>query len=155
MNNIDIKNINRSARGQGLVFVFCTLFCLIGLLCIPRIKVFAADNTTDDNDVVDAVYDWAAFVPDSDKIDVNPSLKAYCRANGIDSSDFTSDDSLKYSDSDTVDRSNGRFVGNYKLYFKAYECGGGLGQAFIGNFVREGPPQIIMIINVRLPGFLY
>ena len=112
MNNIDTSYIKRSVNGQGLVFVFCALFCLIGLLCIPRIKVFAANNTTDDYGVADAVYDWAAFVPDRDKITSNPSLKAYCKANGIDPEDFTSDDSLKNSDSDTVDRSNGRFVGS-------------------------------------------
>ena len=90
--------------------VFCALFCLIGLLCIPSVKVYAWGEI--DNTVADAVYDWAAFVPDRDKITSNPSLKAYCKANGIDPEDFTSDDSLKNSDSDTVDRSNGRFVGS-------------------------------------------
>jgi hypothetical protein len=112
MNNIDTKNINRIVKGQRFVFVFCALFCLIGLLCVPRVKVFAEDEGLIHNTIVDAVYDWAAFVPDRDKIKNNPSLMAYCKTNGIDPEDFTSDDSFKNSDSDTVDRSNGRFVGS-------------------------------------------
>ncbi len=112
MNNIDTKTINRSIKGQGLVFVFCALFCLIGLLCIPRIKVFAANNTTDDYGVADAVYDWAAFVPDRDKIKSNPSLMAYCKANKINYEIFEGNITSDDSDSDTVDRSNGRFVGS-------------------------------------------
>jgi hypothetical protein len=115
MNNIDTKTINRSIKGQGLVFVFCALFCLIWLLSIPSVKVFAGDEGSGYGTMADAVYDWAAFVPDADKISENPSLIAYCMANGLYPNYkkiFTPNNELMNSDSDTVDRSNGRFVGS-------------------------------------------
>ncbi len=144
MNNIDTKTINRSIKGQGLVFVFCALFCLIGLLCIPRIKVFAeADNGGQDGVVADAVYDWAAFVPDADKIKSNPSLKAYCLANKIDYKDFTSDDALKDSDSDTVDRSNGRFVGRKSCILMCTDAAVAWGRhSSVISYVRDRRRQL-------------
>ncbi len=84
---------------------------MIGLLCIPRINVFAYQEGGQDVTVADAVYDWAAFVPDADKVETNPSLYAYCMANKIRYNVFKSNDELMNSDSDTIDRSNGRFVG--------------------------------------------
>lgn len=113
MNKADTKIINRSIKGQGFVFVFCALFCLIGLLCIPSVKVYAWGEI--DKTITDDVYDWAAFVPDADKIGENPSLIAYCMANGLYPNYkkiFTPNEELMNSDSDTVDRSNGRFVGS-------------------------------------------
>jgi hypothetical protein len=112
MNNINTKNINRMVKGQGFVFAFCALFCLIWLLSIPSVKVYAWGEI--DNTIVDAVYDWAAFVPDRDKIKNNPSLLAYCYANDLEDFDeiFIGKQTSDNSDSDTVDRSNGRFVGS-------------------------------------------
>ena len=119
MSNTETKYLNRSIKGQGFVFVFCALFCLI-ILCIPSVKAYAYDGDIFDDTVVDAVYDWAAFVPDRDKIKSNPSLLAYCYANDLEDFDEifigkqTSDD----SDSDTVDRSNGRDQKDLKIFLK-------------------------------------
>ena len=112
MNNIDTKNINRIVKGQRFVFVFCALVCM-AFLCIPRKKVYASQEGHTVNTIVDAVYDWAAFVPDRDKIKNNPSLLAYCYANDLEDFDeiFIGKQTSEDSDSDTVDRSNGRFVG--------------------------------------------
>ena len=144
MNNADIKNINRNKKGQGLVFVFCALFCLISLLCIPRTKAYAWGEI--DKTVVDAVYDWAAFVPDADKISENPSLIAYCEANNVAYRRiFLSNDENLEDAGEKVDSRNGRFVGNISncLLLAAVARGR---RSSVVSYVRV-PPQKITCLN--------